>query len=148
MTAATIVSGPQRLDGPAAVALWPRRVMCNAVGELVGLGLSGTVAAGVMRSIEPRWPLAAATCALPLTFLAPAVLPADAPRRCWSWRSRSAHVSSAASRLRWHGVTLVGFAAGRGTQVRTALLRPLRRGPRGRLVPAPSGQEQSWNASQ
>jgi len=37
-----------------------------------------------------------------------------------------------------HGVTLVGFAGGRGTQVRTALLRPLLCAPRGSLVSAPS----------
>jgi hypothetical protein len=61
MTTAPIApTGPSALTATASRALWRRWVGANAVGELIGLGLTGVAAAIAMVAIEPRWPLVAA----------------------------------------------------------------------------------------
>lgn len=60
MTTIRVASqGRPDLTAGASRTLWWHWVRANAVGELVGLGLTGAVAAVAVLAIEPRWPLVA-----------------------------------------------------------------------------------------
>lgn len=91
---------PQRLDVAGSRAVWRRWVAANAVGEFVGLGLTGAVGAIALWAIEPRWPLVAAGALVASGAIEGAVVGLA------QWRVMRGHVAVTARR--WTVATVIG----------------------------------------
>ena len=119
MTTAPIApTGPSAVTATASRTLWRRWVGANAVGELLGLGLTGVAAAVAMVTIEPRWPLVAvgaivATGAIEGTIVGLA-----------QWRVLRDHLDISAQR--WVTATIVGALAAWAAGVTPSLLADAR----------------------
>ncbi|HSJ44137.1 MAG TPA: nitroreductase/quinone reductase family protein [Euzebyales bacterium] len=104
MTTAQIApTGPSAITASASVALWRRWVGANAVGELLGLGLTGVAAAIAMVTIEPRWPLVAAGAVVATGTIEGTIVGLA------QWRVLRDHLDLSARR--WVTATVVGALA-------------------------------------
>lgn len=95
-------------------ALWLRWVRANAVGELIGLGLTGAAAAVVMLAIAPRHPLVAMGAVVASGAIEGTIVGAA------QWRVLRDHIDVSARR--WVTATVVGALAAWAAGVTPSLL--------------------------
>lgn len=111
---APTTSARERIDRPSAQDLWRRWVAANALGELVGLGLTGAVAAGAMLSIGARRPVMAAGAVVASGAIEGAVVGYA------QWRVLSDRIALPARR--WIVATVIGAVAAWAAGVTPSLL--------------------------
>jgi hypothetical protein len=110
MTSAAIApAGPPGLRARTSRRLWRRWITANAVGELVGLGLTGAVAAAAVALLDPRWPVAAAAAIVASGAIEGTIVGYA------QWRVLHDHIPMAARR--WIIATVVGALAAWGAGV-------------------------------
>lgn len=113
-TAPSVSTRSHRLGVAASRALWRRWVAANAVGEFVGLGLTGVVGAAIVWALDPRWPVLAAVALVASGAIEGAIVGVA------QWQALRDRIAVTARR--WTTATIVGALAAWAAGVTPMLL--------------------------